>query len=201
MRRQPRQNRSRQRVEQILDTAAQMFSDIGYTNTTTNALAARMGMSIGSLYQFFPNKSAILAALGERYTAEREALYDELFDPALTESLTLREIIRRLIHALAKFEREHIAYQELFLSTVNRPHYVAEMHTEQRIARLLAHRFPNLDPVRGQRCATICTAIYKGVAPLGRGAEAETIQIELERALVAYIRAVLLADGVALPPD
>lgn len=68
MRRQPRQARSQQRVNRILDIAEQLFIAEGYDSTTTNAIASQAKVPIGSLYQFFPDKSAILQALAVRYT-------------------------------------------------------------------------------------------------------------------------------------
>ena len=65
-----RQARGRRRIEQILDAAGLVFAEMGYAAATTNAIAARAGISPGSLYQYFPNKEAIAAALEERY-AER----------------------------------------------------------------------------------------------------------------------------------
>ena len=65
--RTPRQERSRHTVECVLAAAAQVFAQQGYANTTTNHIAARAGVSIGSLYQYFPSKDAVLVALAERH--------------------------------------------------------------------------------------------------------------------------------------
>ena len=67
MRRQPRQVRSQERVNQILDVAEQLFITEGYNATSTNAIAANAKVPIGSLYQFFPDKAAILYKLAARY--------------------------------------------------------------------------------------------------------------------------------------
>lgn len=53
-------------VEAILDATAQILADGGYAALTTNHLAERAGVSIGSLYHYFPNKEAIIASLAER---------------------------------------------------------------------------------------------------------------------------------------
>jgi AcrR family transcriptional regulator len=58
-----RQVRGQQRMELVLDVAAQVFAEVGFEAATTNAIAARAGMSPGSPYQFFPNKDAIAKAL------------------------------------------------------------------------------------------------------------------------------------------
>lgn len=74
MRRVPKSKRGQQRVEKILDSAAELFAQQGYEATTTNQIAAYAATSIGSLYQFFPNKETILEALAVRYVAEMQTL-------------------------------------------------------------------------------------------------------------------------------
>ncbi|WP_054569520.1 TetR/AcrR family transcriptional regulator [Frankia sp. R43] len=68
-RKRPAQERSRRTVEAILEAAAQLLATKGYRATTTNHVAERAGVSIGSLYQYFPNKDALVAALVEEHLA------------------------------------------------------------------------------------------------------------------------------------
>jgi AcrR family transcriptional regulator len=74
VRKRPTQVRSRQTVESILDAAAHLLAERGYTATTTNHVAQRAGVSIGSLYQYFPNKDALVVALEEQHLEEAERL-------------------------------------------------------------------------------------------------------------------------------
>jgi AcrR family transcriptional regulator len=62
-RRRPRQVRAELTRERILDAAAHIFGELGYAAGTTNRIADQARVSIGSLYQYFPNKDAILAEL------------------------------------------------------------------------------------------------------------------------------------------
>ncbi|MEC9347539.1 MAG: TetR/AcrR family transcriptional regulator [Pseudomonadota bacterium] len=62
-RKRPRQARSRATVEAILEAAARILEEGGAAACTTNAVAARAGVSIGSLYQYFPGRDALVAAL------------------------------------------------------------------------------------------------------------------------------------------
>jgi AcrR family transcriptional regulator len=77
LRKRPRQKRSEAMVEAILEAAARIIEEEGLDRLNTNATAAKAGCSVGSLYQYFPSKDAILAELIRR---------DHL---ALLEQLTL----------------------------------------------------------------------------------------------------------------
>lgn len=74
MRRHPQQARGKRRVDQILDSADLVIGRVGLEGATTNAIADAARTSIGSVYQFFHNKSAIITALCERHAASLTAL-------------------------------------------------------------------------------------------------------------------------------
>jgi AcrR family transcriptional regulator len=84
-RKRPQQRRSQATVDAILDAAAHLFCANGFECTTTNAIAARAGVSIGSFYQYFPNKHALLEALRERHV---KGLWD-VIGSACDEARTL----------------------------------------------------------------------------------------------------------------
>jgi AcrR family transcriptional regulator len=68
-RKAPAQSRAVEIVAAVLEAAARILEERGFAGYTTNAVAERAGVSIGSLYQYFPGKDAITAALIERETA------------------------------------------------------------------------------------------------------------------------------------
>lgn len=72
-RRSPIQQRSRERVERMLAAASALIAEQGSDAMRMGEVAEKAGVSIGSLYQFFPDKRAIVWALAERYTAESQA--------------------------------------------------------------------------------------------------------------------------------
>jgi len=69
-RKTPRQERSKVMVEAILEAAAQIFAELGYARATTNKIAERAGVSVGSLYQYFPNKDSLISSLHEVHHAK-----------------------------------------------------------------------------------------------------------------------------------
>ncbi|MGH7805333.1 MAG: TetR/AcrR family transcriptional regulator, partial [Candidatus Binatia bacterium] len=107
-RKAPRQERAKANVEAIVDAAAHLLRERGWAALTTNHIAARAGVSIGTLYQFFPGKEAVVAALAERTIRRHfEAVIDDL-PSALArktpeEALTL--LVRRIVAMLAADRR------------------------------------------------------------------------------------------------
>ena len=69
-RKRPRQDRARATVDAILEATARILVTHGYDKATTNRIADAAGVSIGSLYQYFPNKQALVAALIDRHLDE-----------------------------------------------------------------------------------------------------------------------------------
>lgn len=97
-RRKPRQVRSELTRDRILDAAAHVFAEYGYAAGTTNRIAERARLSIGSLYQYFPNKDSILAELLLRHIGGNFAdapARDDLTGTNLPE--TLRRFVRTTI--------------------------------------------------------------------------------------------------------
>jgi AcrR family transcriptional regulator len=97
-RKRPRQERSRQTVEAILAAAARILVRHGYDRTSTNRVAQAAGVSIGSLYQYFPSKEALVAALIERHidrvSSAMEAALDRLRDaPVPTAAAALVQLM------------------------------------------------------------------------------------------------------------
>jgi AcrR family transcriptional regulator len=96
----PRQERAQETVGFIMKAAAAAFARDGYGCTTTNHIAKRAGVSVGSLYQYFPNKDAILGALYERHIADVdvavERAFAEMADARIPLHLALRGLLERL---------------------------------------------------------------------------------------------------------
>ncbi len=86
-RKKPLQNRSRATVEAVLMAAARILEDQGLAGFNTNAVAVRAGVSIGSLYQYFPSKDAILVALMEQSLTMFSEDLSEAIDGAPGDSL------------------------------------------------------------------------------------------------------------------
>jgi AcrR family transcriptional regulator len=192
LRKLPQQARGQQRIHKILNAAEQVFATAGYDNATTNAIAAHADTSIGSLYQFFPNKEAILKAVVLRYLEEIHTLFDQNFSPEAAETLTLTDFLERLIHGFAQLNASHAGFRLLFFAKQTSPE-VAEttgaLHNESvdRIDALLALRAPNLSSQQRHTCSRTCVVIFQSLMSLAMDLEGE------ERALQLHeMRTVLL---------
>lgn len=102
-RKSPAQSRSRATVEAILDAAAHILVTHGIAAASTNRVAETAGVSIGSLYQYFPNKSALIGALRRRHAEAMRSEILQLAGPAA--SAPLPEAVRCLIHAVMQAHR------------------------------------------------------------------------------------------------
>jgi len=91
----PLQERSKKRAQQIMDATAQILDRVGFDDLTTILISKELGISIGSLYHYFPNKHAILYALAESWLEDWDILLEEisLFD---VENMKLETIVTKL---------------------------------------------------------------------------------------------------------
>jgi AcrR family transcriptional regulator len=103
LRKQPQQARSTELVTVILEAAVQVLAEEGVQRFTTARVAEKAGVSVGSLYQYFPNKAAILFRLQSdewRQTSElRRVILEDIERPPL-------ERLRKLVHAFVRSECE-----------------------------------------------------------------------------------------------
>jgi AcrR family transcriptional regulator len=102
-RKAPRQSRSQATVTAILDATAHILVTSGIAAASTNAVAERAGVSVGSLYQYFPNKEALFAALHARHGEQMK----EVILRALTKAVgaTLDDALTGLIEAAVEAHR------------------------------------------------------------------------------------------------
>ncbi|WP_417567087.1 TetR/AcrR family transcriptional regulator [Marinobacter sp.] len=108
-RRRPVQARSRERVDTILSHAAAIFHEVGVDAASMSAIARQSGMSLASLYRYFPNKAAIVHAIAEQHVEKMErALRERL------QQLGLIDAVDVLIDEFYKFYRTEPAYSAIW---------------------------------------------------------------------------------------
>jgi len=102
LRKDPQQERSRQMVERIIEAGRQVLIEHGYEQSTTNRVADEAGISPGSLYQYFPNKHAVLDAVIDRYSRDFSDQIAALVSPVVGEdpAAVIREVFGGLLDVL-----------------------------------------------------------------------------------------------------
>jgi AcrR family transcriptional regulator len=105
-RRDPAQERSRQTVDAIVEAAGQLLVEHGRIGVTTNAVAERAGASIGSVYQYFPNKEAIFAALQERHRDQVMPLIQHTIARLGDPGLDIVDVLVGLMRAMAELHAD-----------------------------------------------------------------------------------------------
>jgi AcrR family transcriptional regulator len=101
-RKKPRQQRSSRMVDRILDAALDLTREAGTTGPTTLAIAQRAGLSVGSVYQYYPNKEAILLELAKRWLSAFPAVIAARANaPPPEDRAELRRSVRRFLDEIA----------------------------------------------------------------------------------------------------
>lgn len=197
-RRTPKQARSKALVERILDAGARVFAEIGYTSGSTNRIAEEAEVSIGSLYSYFPDKDAIVAALVQRHIDDgiRE-IGERLAVPDLL-SMPLYERTRLFVEAtVAIHQNDPVLHRVLFEEAPRSPEVVAALRTFERdtvqAVELLAAGDPEVRVVDTSLAAymtvvAIESITHRYVSAHPDGIDADALAGELTAMVVGYLR-------------
>jgi AcrR family transcriptional regulator len=194
MRRLPKQQRGKQRVEKILDAAAEVFAEVGYEVATTHAIATRANTAVGSLYQFFPDKAAIFRALEVRHVEGVRAMWAKVNTPAIVQ-LPLRQMIQQLVAAVTKLFEQPTS-RVVFVQFFTAPEIfqtIDESFTQEAIAftaGLLKQRHPSLSNERCSLLAEVCVHCSNTLILIAlRSSESHSQQLiqQIEDLLVSYL--------------
>lgn len=133
MKKEPRQIRSKATVLAIIEAAARILEERGYAGLTTNAVAEVAGVSIGSVYEFFPGKEAIVAKLADMLLEEVSHTLNARIE--LTDSREdLHRAMRHLIGALHALVYQH---RHLLRVLIFQVPFVQQLPSAQQLQREL----------------------------------------------------------------
>lgn len=197
LRNRPRQARSAARVELLLDVAEAVFEEVGYDTATTNLVAQRAGVPVGTLYRWFPDKSAIAEALADRYLAQLLGLYDELLG-SIEPGERVGEFIRRVVDRLVEETRDLRALPALLLSAMvpgDRSPAGRRLREglKEHIQGLVELRVPGVPPEIRDRtaevCVTLCHLVMASAAEDGDVQDEGSITAEYVDVMLGYLEA------------
>ena len=102
-RKRPRQERSRATTDALLTATARLLVKVGFDRASTNRIAAEAGVSVGTLYQYFPSKEALVAAVIERHMDEMLAVLEGSMERLAGASMetVVRELVGVMVRAHA----------------------------------------------------------------------------------------------------
>jgi AcrR family transcriptional regulator len=194
----PRQARSAARVELLLDVAEEVFEEVGYDAATTNLVAQRAGVPVGTLYRWFPDKAALAEALTDRYLERLVTLYTELLTDLPPEE-RIGDFLHRVMARLVEETRGQKALPALLVSAMvpgNRSPAGARMRAglEGHIRGLIELRVPGIPTDLRDRTAEVTVTLAHLVIAAAADGDADDehrriITDEYIDVLLAYLEA------------
>lgn len=195
LRRQPKQQRGKERVEKILIAAAAVFDEVGYEAATTHLIAAKAGTAIGSLYQFFPDKAAIFKAMELRHTEQVKLMWAQLDIPKIVQ-LPLRQMIHALTTTVEKLFEQSVSRVVFVQFFISREMFqtIDESMTQEAInfmASILKQRNPALNQEQYSLLAEVCVhssnAIMLAALRNPNQQHRQQLAKEIEEIMVSYL--------------
>jgi AcrR family transcriptional regulator len=199
-RRAPRQARSEATVDAIVDAATRILAKRGYLGTTTNHIAERAGVSIGSFYEYFRNKDAVVRAVLEKHMTAGEALFAERAQAALQgAALSDDALLQLLVASFVDFHADNPRLHRVLSSEVPQTPYVQKRtgELERKIVEVVAlmiAQSPSAKVNDARLAAQICVQTvdalaHRWVIDEKKGpVAAATLTAELSRMLSGYLR-------------
>jgi AcrR family transcriptional regulator len=142
-RKRPRQARSKATVDTILEATARVLVKHGFDGLTTNGVAVAAGVSIGSLYQYFPNKEALVGALVERHIEDMHAAVGK--ELARVATLPIAQAVRAMIELTIRANAVDPDLRRVLIEQVPRVGRMSRIMelkavTHRSLTALLTHR-------------------------------------------------------------
>ncbi len=195
-RRVPQQERAARRVAQLLEAAAAVLAEAGYDAATMTEIAERANASIGAVYQYFPNKEAIVRALRVQHADEMQKHWSDLESD--TASLSARQIAHYLVDVVVQFVEEHPAYFPVLDAPVKyKRDQEARIRLRQQLANVFRGRRPGLSQERAYRMANVTLQIIKSMNALygeANSRERPELVKEYKLVLASYLESRLVSQ-------
>ncbi len=187
-RKQAVQERSRETVEAVLEGAAQVFERIGFSAATTERIAERAGVSVGTLYQYWPNKDAIAVALMEKHGEDSLARLMPALRCLDREEMTIEARLETLVRA---FVGMHDERPDLHWTLETEAH--VPLAYRERIGELTRQfaqgleKWLGVDPDRALLVACALEALPHALIRPATRMQTEASVREVTRMIVAYV--------------
>jgi AcrR family transcriptional regulator len=192
-RRKPSQARSVAAIEAILDAAARSLATRGYDATTTSLVAAEAGVSVGSLYQYFANKEALVAAVAQRHVdRQMQVMMAAAMGAA---DATLAEVVHAMCAALVEAHQIDPELSNVLLQQVTHVgtshHWEMERKARELVHGLLAARKDEILPEDLETASFVLVTLVEGIvysAILQQGAGIPSMDAVVREAEAVVLR-------------
>ncbi|MGY2893795.1 TetR/AcrR family transcriptional regulator [Deinococcus sp. UYEF24] len=177
-------------VERLLAAAARTFMEEGFEQATTNRVAETAGVSVGSLYQFFPNKLAMLYELQGVWTARLGA---ELDVALASPHRPLAELVDEALGVHARLQRESAGLLGFLLTNGHgTSQQTVRKAVLERLEQIALLRHPASDPARNRLIAQMCIHMTDALYTLTPGGAVDPqIRFQVRQALLGYLSSTL----------
>lgn len=195
-RKAPSQGRSREMVETLLDATARILVQEGYAAASTNRIAEVAGVSVGSLYQYFPNKSALVTALRHRHARQmRDILLKMAGD---SHSQTIAASVKNFVHALLAAHQidpalHRVLHEEVPRPAMQNPDTDFESEIRAAICALLVARQGEILPTEASLAALVLVRsvealVHTAVIHPAPNINAEHFEQEIVNLIMRYLQ-------------
>lgn len=205
LRREPQQQRSQDRLEQILAAAAAVFLEMGYEAATTQAIATRANTAVGTIYRFFPDKLAIFHALEKRHLDNLAVIQARMMTPQFMQQ-PLKQVVQQIVRTYADYFLDPapcVVYIQYFV----RPEIFAYFDDSfdqwqiQTMSELLRLRNPKLSVGKSQLLSEVFLRTYQVLLLSALRSEPSHRQLlyrEIETLIMGYLEP-HVGDDLAVP--
>jgi AcrR family transcriptional regulator len=184
----PQQPRSRRTREDILEATARLLNRHALEEVSTNHIARKTGISIGTLYKYYPNKDSILADLSLMYMEQDAELVTSIFDKH--QNKQLNELLDELVDALMQSHVHNARVRGVVYQNLGRLGLVtAAQNTRQQIQAKGAAFFPRMEPGLTWVTLTAITSVVFSMSQL----QPQHRNWDFARDLCRYALAILMA--------
>lgn len=195
-RKKPVQKRSHVTVDAIIEAAARIFVKEGYASATTNRIAELAGVSVGSLYEYFPNKASLLAALIARQVETMTTLMRERL--AAVQGGPLPEIVATIARAVIEAHYQNLELNRLLIAGTQRvAHWRHIEEVSFTLADLIRDALAHLitDPVRLEHVAftveTVVEALLQRAILFAHRLPGYRLEEEIASVLTGYLEPIV----------
>jgi len=201
-RKKPVQKRSQVTVEAIVEAAARIFVREGYASATTNRIAELAGVSVGSLYEYFPNKASLLAALIARQVEAMSTLLRDRL--AAVKGGPLAEIVRTIARAVIEAHYQNVELNRLLIAGT--PRVAHWRHIEEvsfSLADLIRDSLSHLiaDPVRLEHASftteTVLESLLQRAILFAHRLPGYRLEEEISSVLMGYLQPLVQVHGAS----